>query len=257
MKRVKTYSLLLIIAICFVQTNCNKEAVNPDPNDNAYCDSLEAAGIVDDYTYPTEYYDDFQIPEDTLIQMCTHGLVETIFNWKYLKYIVDWQSYKSWWIVQTQPNGFNGIIELTKRPDAPKKVYNRFMEFDEIPYADSIKDQYAVMRYINGKLTFMEIFLAREECLKSLSELEKDAIAIKTRDLWPIIDASDTLTWSITANSTCYLLARLMYFEQYQPFLDKVDTVPGLAFFIEWGDTFKYETAHEPIWTSINEYLNH
>jgi len=250
------FSLGFIIALAFALANCQKDP--PDqPNEpyiNSYCDSLEAAGIFDNYIFPVGYDAHFQIPNESIIQMCTHGLVETVFKWRFLKSITFYTSYQSWWITNTQPIAFNGIKELAKRLNGPNKVYNRFMEFDEYPYSDTITS-YTVMKDIETRLTFMEVFLAQEDIMNRLSDSEKRSMGLKAKEIWILIDSYDTIDFSILPYSTCFLAARIMYFDKYQPFLDKVDTIPGLASFIKWGDTFKYGVSREPTWNSFTNYL--
>ena len=262
-----TYSLGLVFVLLFLLTNCERNNIQKtEENDNAYCDSLEAAGIIDDYTFPvlpgTDEWEQLsreqrdsvlQIPEDTLQQMCTHGLIETCFNYPFLHHYRLYDHFSDWWLMLNFD--FNGIPALLERPDAPKKMLKEYLEFNEYPYADSIPNDIKIKR-IASKITFMEFFLAQEEILGTFTDDELVLLGEKAKDMWQLKNEYYHIEFSISPTYSCYLLGRMMYFDNYGPLMLELSSNDDLkSFIISGSNILYYYNAYEFIMDNIDDYL--
>ena len=269
--RYYSYYLRFLIVLTFFLTKCVKESIQKDKPfyESEYCDSLEALGIIDDYKFPvipgTSEWEQLtgdqrdsvlQIPEDILGTMCTNGLIETCLNWPFLWHCMIYEHFTTWWYMVDQ--SFNGIRELTERTDAPKKVINRLNRFNEYPYSDTITS-YTLKNKITAQLVFMELFLAREKVQKTLTINEKLLLGKRVKELWDIQNTYDTiLSPSVSPSYSCFLMGRMMYFDNYEPLIKEMSSNKELNNFINIGSyIYYYDKSYEFIINNFDNYLNH
>ena len=269
MKRHLLYGISICIGVILIHMRCTKEHVPVDEPtyDNAFCDSLEAAGIIDDYTFPIlpgtpewEQLNDeqrdsvLQIPKDTLAKMCTHGLIETCFNWPFLWHCMIYEHFDAWWYYID--HSFNGILTLSERSDAPEKMFKKYLEFDKYPYSDTIT-MFTTKKDIAAKLTFMELFFSREDILKEFSNKDKVSLGIKAKELWYTKVDYDTIEFSISPAYSCFLLGRMMYYDKYEPLVKEMSINKDLDDFIKIGSyIFYYNNSYEFIINNTDLYLS-
>lgn len=246
---------------------CEKVIISDEPSPfEIYCDSLEQAGIIDDYEFPilpgtpeyealtTEQRDSvIQIPEAVLENMCTPGLIETCFNYPFLWHHRAFDYYKSWWDNLTYR--FNGVVCLQERIDAPVKMLSRYLEFNEYPYSDTIT--WASNKLdIGAKLVFIELFLSQQAVIEILSSQEKYLLGVRAKQFWQVKTDNYHIDFRLHPGKTCFLMGRLMYYDHYSPFLDEVSANNDLGAFITYGsDVFNYDESWEAIMLHIEHYL--
>ena len=261
------FSFFIIILIMILFPYCEKVIISDEPSPfEIYCDSLEQAGIIDDYEFPilpgtpeyealtTEQRDSvIQIPEAVLENMCTPGLIETCFNYPFLWHHRAFDYYKSWWDNLTYR--FNGVVCLQERIDAPVKMLSRYLEFNEYPYSDTIT--WASNKLdIGAKLVFIELFLSQQAVIEILSSQEKYLLGVRAKQFWQVKTDNYHIDFRLHPGKTCFLMGRLMYYDHYSPFLDEVSANNDLGAFITYGsDVFNYDESWEAIMLHIEHYL--
>ena len=262
------FGFVIVLLILVLFPFCEKTSINigPDPFE-MYCDSLEALGIIDDYEFPIlpgtpEYValtpaqrdSVFQIPDTILKTMCTPGLIETCFNYPFLWHYRLWDYYVRWWDVLT--DRFNGVACLQERSDAPRKMLTQYLEFNEYPYSDTITWS-SVKLVIGAKLAFIELFLSQKDVINALSSTEKHLLGVRANHFWQEKIDNYHIEFSLHPGRTCFLMGRLMYYDNYGPFIAQVSDNMDLGSFIKYGsEVFKYDESWEAILLHFDNYLD-
>lgn len=257
---------LFVISSIFALYSCNEQTV-PKLNylDVKQCDSLEVQGIINDYNYPitpeSPQWSSFTkeqqemvllIPEDTLQVMCTHSLIETCFNYPLMWQIANYPEFSDWWSKILV--SFNGIPELLRRPEANEKMLNQYVNFNLYPYNPGAGDMEKIA--IASRLTFMELFLAHETVVSDFTPEQQVILGNKAKQIWEIKNENLTLTGAITPTYSCYLLGRIMYYNNYGDFIIKCNTNSDLENFVKIGSySDYYDNAYETIIESYGEYV--
>lgn len=259
--------LVVLILVVFVLPYCEKPAITVEPSPfEIYCDSLELAGVIDSWLFPilpgTPEYEALtpeqrdsvlQIPEAVLETMCTPGLIETCFNYPFLWHYMAWDHYSSWW--NGLINSFNGAVSLMERKDATKKMLEQYLEYSEYPYSDTITWS-SVKLDIGAKLVFTELFLSQQDGIEKLSSNEKYLLGRRAKHFWQLKIDNYSIEFSLHPGKSCFLMGRLMYYDNYGPFLAAVKANNDLGLFIKYGsDVFNYDESWEDILLHIDGYL--
>ena len=170
------YNITFTVFLLFVSCNEKTPIVEEDEPGieeeeklpDKCCSCLEDQGISDKYIYPYTtgdliQFDDYrlklevcQIPEDTLKNMCTHGLVDTYYDFPLLfTEIFSTASVKMG--LKRLEGTFNGFRELIHRKDGPEKLFKRYKEVDP-SNLDSVTDAIEIgilhLRYNMWKIHF-------------------------------------------------------------------------------------------------------
>lgn len=261
------FSFLIIVLIMILFPYCEKVIISDEPSPfEIYCDSLEQAGIIDDYEFPilpgtpeyealtTEQRDSvMQIPETVLENMCTPGLIETCFNYPFLWHYNAWDYYMWWW--NSLNNSFNGVGNLQERIDAPVKMLSRYLEFNEYPYSDTITWA-SIKLDIGAKLVFIELFLSQQDVIETLSSEEKYLLGVRAKQFWQVKTDNYQIDFSLHPGKTCFLMGRMMYYENYGPLIGEMSINNDLGIFITYGsDIFGYDESWEIILFHFDNYL--
>ncbi|MBI4649396.1 MAG: hypothetical protein HY738_23050 [Bacteroidia bacterium] len=119
-----------------------------------------------------------QIPENILTTMSTEGLIQTCLTYPILSTSLSasWSPFYEYrksmdWLL----NNFNGLQDLTKRPDAPIKLIETFKKLNSnnvlttnIPYTHNQK-----FLYNKTVLLFIELLVSEDFVFNSLNEVQK------------------------------------------------------------------------------------
>lgn len=272
MRLVNNGVLYSILILLLFQSGCERTVItNGLTPFEIYCDSLEKKGIIDDYKFPvlpgTEEWNELtyeqqdsilQIPVNTLANMCTYGLLETCLNYPLLKNCIESEYIRYWWIVFGQ--SFNGINEFLARDDASEKLLNKYLEFQNFPYSDTLTDPEKYV--ISTQLVFLEIALSQETFLSEYSNSEQKELINKVlanlEHKLNCLDFPNDFSFPVYSG---WLLGRIMLYNDYQPFIDQVQLNETLDSFINGPGWIIYyfvsgANVHEIIVESSLSFLN-
>lgn len=262
---------MIIVILVFVSCNEKTPIVEEDEPvieeeenlPDKCCSCLEEQGISDKYIYPYTtgdliQFDDYrvklevcQIPEDTLKNMCTHGLVDTYYDFPLL--FTEMFSEASVKMGLKRMEGtFNGFLELISRNDIPEKLIKRYKEVDPSSL-DSVTDaiEIGVLRF---HINFQEITMGYDSiCEKFTSEQRRTVIEYGLKVLNGKREYKHD---DFSIKCTYYLLGNMLLKEEYQPFVDYLDEnnakalINGFLFYAsslliieEFAETYLKETA--------------
>lgn len=202
--------------------SCSQQDIN-------CCDCLEASGASDPHDYPMlpgssewaalktgeEMYQACQIPNHTLKNMCTVGLVDSWLTYPLLINVFAWITPQRG--IEEMQQNFNGLNELlTNRDDAGTKLLSRYALMDPSGYgsdwSSEEKGKFAIT------LTVFELTIAQNSSLQKMSAQQRIDLlreAIRKRSA----KASDTLYEPLANRSDVYIMARVMLYDHFDEFV--------------------------------------
>lgn len=261
MKKYWIYICLLTSLICSISCHKDNEA------DNKCCDCLEKEGKSDAYAYPilpgTEEWKKLnshaamvevcQIPENTLKNMCTFGLIETYYNYPLFFVVTAFNNTKEG--MQLMFDEFNGAYELQNRADAPTKLMDKYIQLKPSDL-DTTWTQIEQGRFLY-QFAFMEFSLAYDPILQNLTKDQQSqlvSVAVNTYNEKMRISPSNWKTLT-----SFFIISNLLYQLHYEPFLTFVNKQPLMMGLINGNMiNWKYlsEDEHLEIFGIVNTFLN-
>lgn len=264
---MKRFPLIICtLVICISIISCTEQTVPKLTYlDVKQCDSLEALGIINDYNYPIKpgsvEWESFTpeqqkmvllIPADTLQIMCTHSLIETCFNYPLLWQIANYPAFSDWWSQILL--SFNGVPEMLRRPETSEKMLEIYISFNAYPYPAQTSDMEKIN--IAARLTFMELFLAHQNVVSTFTPQQQILLGNKAKEIWETKNENISIPGALTPTYTCYLLGRIMYYNNYGDFIIKCNTNSDLDNFVKIGSYSEwYENSWQTIIQSYTEYV--
>lgn len=211
-----------------------------DDRDVKCCECAEATGDSDVYIYPLtpesprwanlktgeEMYQACQIPTVTLKNMCTSGLIDSWLTYPLLFNVFAWITPQTG--IDAMKGNFNGLSELLNRRDVGSKLLAKYKQVDPSGYnpdwSNAEKGKYSIRLFV------LELTLAQNQSLEHLTSIEIMELmteAIKKRDS----KEKDMIYKPLSDVSDVYIMARVMIYQKYEPFLLLVDNDPEIKFF--------------------------
>jgi hypothetical protein len=215
----------LIFLIGLFVSGCSKDTCK-DVDRGVYIYPEKPNGIT--FLEAVEFY---KIPENIVRCMYTDELFQTCISYPEIRMI---------WTRNSLQQGFdyvkeicNGFGELLRRSDAYPVIVSAYKELDIegnwSTWTDLEIGQYMV-NIINH-----ELFLAQNEILKSLTKaqkLELFQLALENQKLK--FELKEDYYGMVGMKSSLAILSRIMYNEQYQPFMDEYTSREQLRFQITY-----------------------
>lgn len=249
-------SLLIVVAT----VSCNKEDFyNCNTEFISDCEISKFNGIDKSYSFMedttwlnyTSYEEKLQacqIPNSILNTMCTYNLVKTCLE--HYPFIIDIIAFNSMQDGFNRYNdGFNGIQELIKRCDGCIELIDYYKKLSIMIHPDSV----FTFRGSWGVI-ITETFLAQTDFFSALSKNERIELLELAKDV-KLIKLNDNRHGEAVILSTNWIISRIMVFEDYQPFINEVETNPNLKHFIETMNAIDGQSYKE-IDTLILKYSN-
>jgi len=232
MKKNNFYLLQLVfIIVLFFSCKKNDENINIKP-----------ATAIDKYNFPVkpgtsawanlksgqEMVDACQVPESVLKTISTEGLMETCLDYPLLLEMLAYNNLQ--YGTQVQLKNFNGFVALNKRPDAGTLLFNHYKKMNP----DS---SFSTMTLIQKgaysfKFTFIEMILAQDEYLQKLSINERKTLIQESLLKYQAKSNNIDIYGTFGHETSAYLMARIMLFDQYQPFVNAVNSDQFLKGFV-------------------------
>lgn len=244
---------ILIAFFVLMVVGCNKPNQNDDP-----CSQL-VNGI---YQYPTEpgppdmtaeegreYYN---IPENVLPCLSTGGLLTSCLNHQYLApfmLMAGSDGLQSGYDLMKNLH-CRGIKELETRSGALDTLMTRYILINTTDYNTTKSPLvYGSYKYYTYCL---EVFLSQEVYLKNISTTKK--IELLT-DLFVKQNFRNGQPGVLGIEGPSFVMARLMYYSNYQPFLDIYNQDPNIRQIVTYG-TQIVENRKILIISNAQSYLN-
>lgn len=195
-----------------------------------------------------------QIPDAILTQLSTIGLVNTIFAYPMFgDMLAFFDLQEGFTSVATQ---FNGLQELSKRQDGAMVLLTYYQAMDPAAVdADwSLEKQ--------GEYTFQfiyaEMMLAQAPMLTKLDATARRMLLAEALRKLEAKEQAIDLYGYLSVQSTAFLLAKILYTEQYAPFLAKLNADAALKSFVDKGgnttiEVFDEITASARVWLEQEE----
>lgn len=171
-----------------------------------------------------------QIPENILSRMTTEGLVKTCLNYPKT---IDFLAYSDFPTgLNRVISGFNGLIELTRRPRAASILLEEYKALDP----DSMLSKTLLIgreRYsFRFGMMFIELLLGHEEMLSKLNEEEKKVLLKEC--LIKYEKKQQNFSFGLVHFKTIgMLIGRILLSESYSEFVDKYNENSMYMLFLE------------------------
>jgi len=197
-------------------------------------------------------YQDCNIPEEVLPCLETDGLLESCFNFSFI----------SGYMLMAGCNGLqdgydlvrracNGFVELEKRPDAMDVLIAKYKSIDTIHYDINLNPLgyggYNFYTYNLEAILAQEVFLknaTKTQKIELLSELIIKQDFREKREVFYFIEGP------------AYVMARLLYYDNYEPLIQEYNQNSLLRRLIIYGVSFEDIETRLTIISLANDYLN-
>ncbi len=165
------------------------------------------------FTSHREMTEACQIPQDTLKNMSTAGLVESVLNYPLYGDMLAYSNLQDG--VEALSNQFNGLAELLTRDDAGKELLSVYKNNINVLEVKSLSTSLQKGNYAL-KLAYLETILSQDKILSSLTQaekedLEKESIKKDTEKKSQNDVFKFTLDTSDTINKTISIMASIGY----------------------------------------------
>ena len=211
------------------------------------------------YQYPKpdtgtiNFFEFDNLPEEICICITTEGLVETCLN------------YPNWFFITFEGNGFQsgyevlrnnfrGFKELEKRPDAASALITKYKLTDPFGY-DSTWSVNQIGS-LDLKLYYMTMLLGQDSIIKKETKEEKTEIIpeflFRYNDF--LVREQDSVL-PLYLRGAFFTMARMMYFDNYQPFIDEYNENVNLQNAIKYSGTIDNTGLKQWIISLTKDYL--
>jgi hypothetical protein len=204
------------------------------------------------FTSHAEMVEACQIPESILQDMSTAGLVETVLDYPLAIDI--------WAFSSTQTgfgaivSEFNGISELLSREDAATELIKKYCSLD-ITVVNEDWELLAIAEFTLGKVAFIEILLAQDEIISKMNESERHDLLTEALVKNDQKSQHSDVYGAIDQMYTMWIMARVLYQENYAPFMQKVEESEDLQYFLDSGISICTDVSDEII-SAAQEFLS-
>lgn len=194
------------------------------------------------------------LPEQYLKCSSTDSLIRTCLIYPYLPYI---------WVYNTFQQGFekimdmfNGFDELFTREDVNIKLIEVYYEMDPEGVND-FSEPFDRGSYMT-QIIFIEITIAQFQIINTLTTEETELLIEICLDKYYIKSKIPSYDW-IGEMSGLAIIARILYSQDYKPFMDGLISISNLNYFIESAGSGGFNNIEEItqfIIMNAENYLN-
>lgn len=225
--------LLGMLTACIPVDNAarSRESQHPMsvPTDNAYQFPVQPNSEAwSEMASRQEMIDATQVPEEILAQISTNSLVDTIFAYPLLGDMLAYFDLQEGFTSFT--NEFNGWQELLRRQDAGTVLLTHYQAMDPSAIqADWPLEQQGEYTF---QFTYAEMMLAQDTVLAKLEHPTRHELAAEALHKLAMKQQAIEIYGDFSVQSSAFLLAKIVYTEQYAPFLSVLEQDAELETFI-------------------------
>jgi hypothetical protein len=234
--------------------------------ENKCCDCLEKNGQSDAYLYPivpgseewkklsshNAMVEVCQVPENTLKNMCTFGLIETYYNYPLMFVVTAFDNTKEGMAQMFEE--FNAAHELLNRTDSPSRLLEEYVRLD--PNDNDTTLSPVEQGAFHFKFSYMEFTLSYDPILNNLSKEQKSQLLVEALEKLNSKMKLFPSDWHLM--TSMLLITNILDELNYEPFLVfKNDHPPIVGFIKGYMHHLMYLTNNDlnEIITIANNYL--
>jgi len=225
---------ICILLIIFVFHSCVKKKiveVCSGFQDKIYEYSIYHCTEADSLDCSQKVEKSLQLPDQYLRCSSTDSLSQTCLNYPFFGYIWAYSSIQEGF--ERVKDMFNGIDELFSREGANSsliRIYQRMHPEDVNDIPDPV-DRGAFM----ARFTFIEITLAQYQLIQKLNNDQRITLISICFDKYNSKTSIPSYSW-IGSMSTLAIIARILYTEDYKPFVNLMSANQDLEYFVQNAD---------------------
>jgi len=158
-----------------------------------------------------------QLPKQEKKCLTTPALIETCLTYPQFDLVFAWVNLQTGYM--HIESIFNGIQELNNRKDKAKCLLDKYKSMDLEGY-DTTWSLIEIGQY-TFSFVYIELMLGQNDLLGSLSIDKKVNLLEECQRKYTIIK-NDSTTYGVPAGTSivCFIMARMMYNDNYQPLID-------------------------------------
>ncbi len=228
---------MIFLFLLVIVLSCNKQ-------ENTFqkrCEELKSMGIIDSFSYPVvpgtpewrklknweEMIDVVNIPEDTLYNMCTLGLVYSCTQCP--MYNVIWAYTDKQVGFEIMVRDINSFAELSQREDAAREFFDYYRTLQPADYnttwTNIEKGDFMIHIYVT------EVYLSRQVFLTQLTTNELEEIVNEAYLKYQEKEKYDLS--ELCKLGSFFLIGNILYYNlEYQPFISFVDNNQRIPSFL-------------------------
>ena len=240
--------LLIFTLLLFFSYSCKKDKLSEDDPPVDPCSQL-VDGV---YQYPTEPPDPsltnaqkmeyWNIPEDVLPCLETDGLVETCCNYPDLWLCFTAGTYGLISGYDLLSRYLRGIGELESRTDAIQSLLNKYISLDTTQIG-------------SWASFFIELSLGRDSIILHSNTEQKKTVVLELLTKQLLKQELNKPVGVFYSEGTIYSMARIMYRDNFEPFLDIYEANNKIQLLIGYGAYYHDEDVINTIVDLANTYL--
>ncbi|MGC1391588.1 MAG: hypothetical protein WA816_11175 [Bacteroidales bacterium] len=254
--------LIISIFVVLILISCTKEILTKSAEDLSANTKggTPCANLVDGvYQYPKSdsgtinLFEYDNLPEEICNCITTEGLVETCLNypdWVFITF--EGKGFQSGYEVLR--NNFRGFKALEKRSDAANVLITKYKLTD--PYGYDSTWSINQIGSLNLKLYYMTIFLGQDSIIKKETKEEKTEIIPKFLFRYNnFLEHEQDSVFPLYLRGAFFTIARMMYFDNYQPFIVEYNKNVDLQNAIKYSGTIDNPSLKQLIISWTKDYL--
>lgn len=241
LKKIYSVAFFVILSLFF---SCNKEEADKTCNPDKYIFPIQPGS--DEWKNLNSHkamVDVCQIPEKTVKNMCTTGLIDTYFDYPLLFTIFAFNNTNEG--LKQISEEFNGFEELLQRDNSASLL---LIKYASINPTDVINTEWTDLEkgFFMQNLRILELTLGFEPIRNKLTKQERTKIIEIGLEKLEAKEENFYGGFSILTN--IYLIMKILELEQYLPFMEYVNKNTYLrAFLSGYIMYFEYETDNVAI----------
>jgi len=159
----------------------------------------------------------YQLPKQEKKCLTTPALIETCLTYPQFDLVFAWINLQTGY--QHIESIFNGIQEFNNRKDKAQCLLDKYKSMDPEGYDTTWS--LVEIGHFTFSFVYIELMLGQNDLLGSLSIDKKVSLLEECQGKYTIIK-NDSTTYGVPAGTSivCFIMARMMYNDNYQPLLD-------------------------------------
>jgi len=237
--------IFILIAIFLPFLGCNH---CENGGDEAYSFPKLPSGHVMTNEEINEFY---QLPKQEKKCLTTPALIETYLTYPQFDLVFAWVNPQTGY--QHIESIFNGIQEFNNRKDNAECLMDKYKSMDPEGY-DTTWSLIKIGEY-TFSFVYVELILGQNDLLGSLSIDKKVSLLEECQGKYTIIK-NDSTTYGVPMGTSlvCFIMARMMYNDNYQPLLDLYNSGEDYFDLVNYAEN-KNSAVNESVFSLSKQFL--